>query len=171
MNTPNASMPASRKKHPVGGFDLAKDRGAKAKQLAAAILEVLAGARTPTEAAQALELSVPRYYQLEAQALRGLLAACEPRPKGRVRTVKNEVETLTKENQRLQRELTRHQTLHRVAQRAVGLAPPTPTPLTKAGKKPRKRRVARALSVAQRLQEETIPTMGTPTTPASPAAN
>lgn len=174
MNAPNATMPAARKKHPVGGANLAHDRGVKAKQLAAAILEVLAGARTPTEAATALELSVPRYYQLEAQALRGLLAACEPRPKGRVRTVQNELETLQKENQRLQRELTRHQTLHRVAQRAVGLAPPTPTPSAKAGKKagkkPRKRRVARALSVAQRLKEEPIPTTGTPTTPASPEA-
>ena len=170
MNAPHAALPAARRKHQVGGANLAHDRGVKAKQLAAAILEVLAGARTPTEAATALELSVPRYYQLEAQALRGLLAACEPRPKGRVRTVKNELETLLKENQRLQRELTRHQTLHRVAQRAVGLAPPAPTPSTKAGKKPRKRRVARALSVAQRLKEETIPTTGAPTTPAGPEA-
>ncbi len=163
MSTEDVLNVKRRRRHQVGGFDLAKDRGAKARQLAAAILEVLAGARTPTEAATALELSVPRYYQLEAQALRGLLVACEPKPKGRVRTVKNELETLQKENQRLQRELTRHQSLHRVAQRAVGLAPPTPTP-TKAGKKPRKRRVARALSVAQRLKEETIPTTGTSTT-------
>src|SRR6516164_10555021 len=100
-----------RRKHQVGGADLLKDRGVQAKQLAAAILEVLAGARTPTEAAAALNLSVPRYYQLETQALRGLLEACEPRPKGRVHKVKNEVETLRKENQRLQRELTRHQAL------------------------------------------------------------
>src|SRR5262245_4199403 len=88
-----------RKKHQVGGMDLGKDRGAQAKRLAAAILEVLAGARTPTEAAATLQLSVPRYYQLETQALRGLLEACEPRPRGRVRTVKNEVETLRQENQ------------------------------------------------------------------------
>src|SRR5471030_893730 len=114
------------KRHQVGGADLGKDRGTEAKRLAAAILEVLAGARTPTEAALALGLSVPRYYQVEAQALRGLLQACEPKPRGRVRTVETEVRTLSKENQRLQRELTRHQTLTRAAQRAVGLAPVAP---------------------------------------------
>ena len=163
MNIENVLSGKPRKRHPVGGMDLGKDRGQEAKQLAAAILEVLAGARTPTEAATALELSVPRYYQLEAQALRGLLAACEPKPKGRVRKATTEVETLRQENQRLQRDLTRHQTLARAAQRAVGLSPPASTPTSKAGKKPRKRRVARALSVAERLKQETTPTMGIPT--------
>src|SRR5471032_279041 len=153
------------KRHPVGGADLGKDRGMESKRMAAAILEVLAGARTPTEAALALGLSVPRYYQVETQALRGLLQACEPKPRGRVRSVETEVKTLSKENQRLQRELTRHQALARAAQRAVGLAPPAAV-VNKTGKKPRKRRVARALSVAKRLKEETIPTTGTPTTPA-----
>jgi hypothetical protein len=159
-----------RKKNLVGGTDLLKDRGAQARQLAATILEVLAGARTPTEAAQALELSVPRYYQLEAQALRGLLEACEPKPQGRVRTVQSEFATLHKEIQRLQRDLTRQQSLARVAQRAVGLSPPAPV-LNKAGKKPRKRRVARALSVAQRLKQDTPPTPGAPTNPAAATAS
>jgi hypothetical protein len=163
MNTDNTLNVKHRNRHPVGGVDLGKDRGQEARQLAAAILEVLAGARTPTEAATALNLSVPRYYQLEAQALRGLLAACEPRPKGRVRTVKSEVDALKKENQRLQRELTRHQTLHRAAQRTIGLSPPKPT-VPKNGKKPRKQRVARALSVAERLKQDTNPTMGIPMT-------
>ena len=45
----------------------------------------------------------------------------------------------------------------------------TPTPaVNKAGKKPRKRRVARALSVAERLKQEMVPTTGTPT--ASPSS-
>jgi len=153
---------AMRKRHPVGGADLGKDRGVAAKRLAAAILEVLAGARTPTEAATALGLSVPRYYQVEAQALRGLLEACEPKPRGRVRSIKTEVETLSRENQRLQRELSRHQALARAAQRAVGLSPPVFV-VSKNGKKPRKRRVARALSVAERLKES-LPPMATPTT-------
>jgi hypothetical protein len=157
------------KRHQVGGADLGKDRGMEAKRMAAAILEVLAGARTPTEAATALGLSVPRYYQVEAQALRGLLAACEPKPRGRVRTVETEVKTLHQENQRLQRELTRHQTLARAAQRAVGLSPPAPV-INKTGKKPRKRRVARALSVAERLKQETIPTTGTSPTSSSSEA-
>ena len=169
MSTDNVMNGKPRKHHPTGGVDLAKDRGVQAKQLAAAILEVLAGARTPTEAATALNLSVPRYYQLEAQALRGLLQACEPKPKGRVRLAKTEVETLRKENQRLQRELTRHQALARAAHRTIGLSPPT-AEANKNGKKPRRRRVARALSVAERLREEATPTMGTPTTPASSEA-
>ena len=167
MNAPNASN--GRKKHQVGGMDLGKDRGAQAKRLAAAILEVLAGARTPAEAAATLELSVPRYYQLEAQALRGLLEACEPRPKGRVRTVKTELESLRTENQRLQRELSRHQALARAAQRAVGLSPPTPI-VNKNGKKPRKRRVARALSVAERLKQDATATVASSTTAAGAAA-
>jgi len=148
-----------KRRHQVGGADLGKDRGVEAKRLAAAILEVLAGARTPTEAATALGLSVPRYYQVETQALRGLLQACEPKPRGRVRSVETEVKTLSKENQRLQRELTRHQALARAAQRAVGLSPPAPV-INKTGKKPRKRRVARALSVAERLKQETAPVTG-----------
>lgn len=160
MNTVDKPM---RQRHQVGGMDLGKDRGEAAKRLAAAILEVLAGARTPTEAATALGLSVPRYYQVEAQALRGLLAACEPKPRGRVRSAETEVKTLSQENQRLQRELTRHQTLARAAQRAMGLSPPAAV-VNKAGKKPRKRRVARALSVAERLTQETILTTGNPTT-------
>lgn len=164
MNTEKVLNGKPRKRHPVGGMDLGKERGAQAKQLAAAILEVLAGARTPTEAATALDLSVPRYYQLEAQALRGLLEACEPRPKGRVRKEKTEVETLTTENRRLQRELTRHQALARAAQRTIGLPPPTPV-VRKTGKKPRKRRVARALSVAERLKHDVNPTNGTALTP------
>jgi hypothetical protein len=157
------------KRHQVGGAELGKDRGVEAKRLAAAILEVLAGARTPTEAATALSMSVPRYYQVEAQALRGLLQACEPKPRGRVRSVETEAKTLAKENQRLQRELTRHQSLARAAQRAVGLSPPAPV-VNKSGKKPRKRRVVRALNVAERLKEDTIPTAGTPTTSPSSEA-
>ena len=42
--------------------NLGEGASAEAKRVAAAILEVLAGARTPTEAAQALGLSLPRYY-------------------------------------------------------------------------------------------------------------
>ncbi len=54
----------------------------EAQRLAAAILEVLAGVRTPTDAAAALEISLPRYYLWEQRALAGLVAACEPRPVG-----------------------------------------------------------------------------------------
>ena len=57
-------------------------RSRDAKQRAAAILEVLAGGRTPTQAAQALGVSLGRYYLLEDNALAALVAACEPQPRG-----------------------------------------------------------------------------------------
>ena len=56
---------------------------ARRRRLAAVILDVLAGSRTPPQAAEALGVSLPRYYQLEARALGGLVAACESRPRGR----------------------------------------------------------------------------------------
>src|SRR5262245_6994852 len=57
----------------------------EARRLAAVILEVLAGGRTPTEAAQSLGISPPRYYALEQRALTGLVSACRRRQRGRVR--------------------------------------------------------------------------------------
>src|SRR5437016_8602295 len=67
-----------------GGAEFSREASRQARRVAAMVLEVLAGARTPTGAAQALEVSVPRCCQLETRGLRGLLAACEPIPKGRV---------------------------------------------------------------------------------------
>ena len=55
-----------------------------AQRVATAILEVLAGVRTPAEAAAAVSLSLPRYYLWEQRALEGLVRACEPRPVGQV---------------------------------------------------------------------------------------
>jgi hypothetical protein len=160
---------AARRPGGTGGPDLGQDASAHGKRLAAAILEVLAGVRSPAEAATALGLSVPRYYQLEAQGLRGLVSACEPRPKGRVRSPASEQAALRRDNQRLQRELTRQQALARAAQRAVGLTAP-PAPLAaKTGKKPRRRRVARALSVAARLQSAGPALAGTAPPPTPPA--
>jgi N-acetylmuramoyl-L-alanine amidase len=51
----------------------------QARRQAAAILEVLAGARTPADAARALGVSLPRYYLLEEKALAVELA---PGPNG-----------------------------------------------------------------------------------------
>jgi hypothetical protein len=140
----------------TGGSELGRDASREAKRLAAAILEVLAGVRTPPDAARTMEMSLPRYYVLEQRALQGLLSACEAKPKGRVRSPASEVTALRRDNDRLQRELARQQTLVRAAQRTVGLSPPTPPP-PKPGKKPRRRRpVARALNVAQRLRQEEV---------------
>jgi hypothetical protein len=84
MNVCEASIPTRRRRQrTTGGVSLGQDSSREAKRLAAAILEVLAGGRTPTQGAQALAVSLPRYYQVEARGLRGLLAACEPKPRGR----------------------------------------------------------------------------------------
>src|SRR5688572_31403059 len=121
----------------------------QAKVVAAAILDVLAGGRTPLQAAESLGISQPRYYALEVRALDGLVKACEPRPKGRVREPRKEVEGLRREVERLKRELDRRQALIRAAHRTVGLAPPPP----KVDKRRRKRRPAvRALKAAAVLR-------------------
>ena len=135
------------------GDGLGERADASVKRQAAAILEVLAGARTPTEAATALAVSLPRYYQLESRALAGLVAACVPKPKGRVKSPVSEVAGLQQQNERLQQEVTRQRTLVRAAQRTVGLPPPAPLPAKSAGKK-RRRATARALGVARRLHAD-----------------
>jgi hypothetical protein len=147
-----ATTRSLRQARTIGGADLGQDRSREAKRLAAAVLEVLAGARTPTEAATALGLSLPRYYQVESRALAGLLSACEPKPKGRAANPATEAARLRQENLRLQHEVTRQQSLARTVQRTVGWMPPPAPAKTTNNKKPRKRRTARALSIAARLQ-------------------
>jgi hypothetical protein len=143
-----------RQARTTGGVDLGKDSDRDSRRVAAAILEVLAGARTPTEAAAALAVSLPRFYQLESAALKGLLAACMPKARGRLPGPDKELTTLRRDNQRLLRDVTRQQALVRAAQRTVGLPPPPPRPVSKPGKKKRRQRTARALSVAARLQAQ-----------------
>src|SRR5438094_2955527 len=86
----------------------------EAKRLAAVVLDVLAGSRTPPQAAEALGVSLPRYYQLEARALGGLLAACESRPRGRRPDIEAELSGVRKELDRVKRELARAQSLVRL---------------------------------------------------------
>ena len=128
-----------------------------ARRLAAAILEVLAGVRTPTEAARQLAISLTRYYIDEGRALQGLVAACEPRPRGRVRTPETELVTLRRECAQLRRQCARQQALVRVTQRSVGLVPaaaPAAKPDRAGAKKRRHRKpTARALKAAAVLQE------------------
>jgi hypothetical protein len=144
-----------RRHHAPGGVSLGKENSREAQRLAAAILEVLAGVRTPGQAAEALGVSLPRYYHLEGRALRGLLASCEARPPGRLRSPDKELATLQRQHQHLQRELSRQQTLVRLAQRTVGLTPPpVPAPAAKGSKKRRRRPVVRALAAATHLQQQ-----------------
>src|SRR5438132_8470602 len=101
VTTTPAPRPVRGAGEGVGGAGLGQDASRDARRVAAAVLEVLAGARTPTEAAAALALSLPRYYQIETQALRGLVSACEPKPRGRQASPTRELAVLQKENERL----------------------------------------------------------------------
>jgi hypothetical protein len=124
--------------------------GKEARQQAAAILEVLAGVRTPAQAAAALAVSLVRYYQMEARALRGLVAACAPAPRGPRPSAATQVSALTQECERLRRELARQQALVRLTQRHLGLPAPAAAPV--AGKTSRRRKTVRALTAAARLR-------------------
>lgn len=99
------------------------DGSRDAKRLAALVLEVLAGARTPGDAAGALGVSIGCYYNAETRAIAGLVAACEPLSSAQRRSSEVELATLKKENERLQRDAARHLALARVAQRTIGVSP------------------------------------------------
>ena len=149
-----ASNGSSRNKHRLRGGT------GQANRIAVAILEVLAGLRTPAEAAQSLQISVPRYYVLETRALEGLVAACEPKPLGKQPTPETRIAALEKELQQARHQCARQQALVRAAQRTVGLTLPAArsgkqkTEPAKAGRKRRRRRpTVRALRAAQTLRE------------------
>ena len=133
----------------------------EAKAIAAAILDVLAGGRTPQQAAESLGVSQPRYYALEARGLDGLVRACSPAPKGRRPEPAKEADTLRKEVERLKRELDRRQALVRSLQRTAGLAAPAKpaTPLRR-----KRRPTVRALKAAAVLRSATLSTEPAPTT-------
>jgi hypothetical protein len=144
--------------------------GQAARQLAAAILEVLAGMQTPSGAARGLGLSLARYYQLEGRALAGLVAACESRRRGRQSG--NELTELRRECERLRRECARQQALVRATRRTVGLAEPlAPSAPAPGGRVRRRRRpVARALRVVAELRANpaTAPPGPSPSAPSEP---
>ena len=129
----------------------------EARRLSAVILEVMAGLRTPTEAAGTLGVSPPRYYALETRALQGLVNALEPREKGRTASPEVRAKRFEQENARLSRECVRYQALARAAQRTAGVfvtSPETQRKKTAAGKKRVKKPTVRALRVAKVLQSE-----------------
>ena len=131
--------------------------GRVASQVAACVLEVLAGVRTPAEAAGELGVSLPRYYQLEQRALQGLVQGCEPPPRGRVASPEGELARLRRDHERLTRECQRQQALVRLARQAAGLAKPASKPGKGAeagGKKRRPRRSARGHEAARRLRHQ-----------------
>ena len=137
----------------------------KARRTAAAILEVLGGMRTPSEAAGALSVSVPRYYALEQRAVASLVVGCEPHLRGPVKSPQQQIAELEREAQRLRQQCDRQRALARAVQRTVGLpmaAGSLPTGKDKAnrptlsptGKKRRMRQATvRALKAAQTLRD------------------
>ncbi len=175
--SPTASDNSSAVRRPRGSYrrQLTADRpaaptaGVEAKRIAAVILEVLAGVRTPTGAATELGIHLPRYYVWEQRALEGLVAACEPRPLGRVASVDRRLASLERELAVTRRDLARHQALARTAQRALGLKPPTEAhspaavrgkaqgksqePPAAARSRRRRRPTARALRAARLLRD------------------
>jgi hypothetical protein len=136
-----------------------------ARQRAAAILDVLAGERTPAQAAASIGLSLARYFAVESQALSGLVKACEPRPKGYRKPLEKQMAQLRKDLQRTQRERDRLQALLRTTQRAVALGAPPAAPRKKHA---RKRPMVRALRAAAVLRS--APTQAAPPQEVTPAA-
>jgi hypothetical protein len=128
----------------------------EAQRLAATILEVLAGMRSPPEASQALAISLPRYYQLEARALEGLVAALAPRPKGKQPTLENRVKVLEKELAAAHRQCARQEALVRVTQRTLGFSLAAPaksaSPARDANGRQKRRPTIRALKAARAFE-------------------
>ena len=133
----------------------------EASRMAVVILEVLAGVRSPQDAANTLGITSPRYYQLETRALNGLVAALKPRPKGKQPSLEGRINQLQRTLDAARRETARQQALVRVTQRSLGIKPP-PTGDSKASEKDkggrRKRRpTVRALKVARTLADQSPP--------------
>lgn len=142
------------KKRPYAAGPQVDGGSSDARRTAAAILDVLGGVRTPSDAAVAVGVSLPRYYALESRAIEGLVKACEARPKGRVASPDKELHVLRREVEQLRRECERKQALVRAAQRTVGLALPEP----KGAKGKRRRKpVVRALKAAEVLRSDPTP--------------
>lgn len=125
--------------------------------MAALVLESWSGARGPLEAARAMGVALVRYYQLEARALQAVIAALEPRGRGRQVSAEGLRKREEERARRLERELRRYQALYRSAARALGLAPSGAEPADKKSPVKRRRRMARGERVAKILVRQTSP--------------
>jgi len=146
----STSKPAARSAAPAAATP------SEAQRLAATILEVLAGIGTPLDAAQMLSVSLPRYYQLEARALEGLVAALGPRPKGKRQSLENRIKLLEKQLDSAHRQCARQQALVRVTQRTLGVTlaskPKSIGPERGPDGRKKRRPTVRALKAARTLQ-------------------
>lgn len=146
-NVSAVSPQAKRKRAPI------KDPGGspEARRIAAVILENWAGVRAPPQAASALGVSLPRYYQLEQRAVGALVAACEPRPRGPGPNLQRQTRSLERQLATSRRDCARLQALLRTSQRTIGLPAVEPPAKPAPGKRRPKRPTVRALKLAQSL--------------------
>jgi hypothetical protein len=154
-----ARSPKSRRRAPCP-----QPGSRQANKLAVIVLDVLAGVRLPAQAAQEAGISQQSYYHLEQRVLDAIVRACEPRPRGKVRSPQRQIEELQRQIGRLEQECARQQALVRAAHRTIGLSAPVTKPAAKSaakptnsksdgGKRKRSRRpTVRALKAAQMLR-------------------
>ena len=147
-----------------------------ARRQAAIVLETLGGLRSAPEAADAMDVPIARYYVLERRAVQAVVTAMEPRPRGRQRTLRAELEHAKAEIGRLEREVLRYQALHRAASRAIGVPPEEGSPTSGRRKKKAKtvrvrRRKSRAEKVLPKLADERADAVGPAETADSDASS
>jgi hypothetical protein len=163
-STPPAAKPGRKGSRGLMNIKLDKTTS-DARRHAAAVLEVLAGVRTPTDAAKALTLSLPAYYKLESRALRGLVVGCGPAPRGPTPSPEVEAARLRRQCHRLQQDVQRYQALARAAQRAAGLptvpVAPTTDPKGRHKRKPTVRALKAVTSIRSVVPQEP-PTVAAP---------
>lgn len=143
-------------------LDLQSAPDPEANRRAAVVLEVLAGLRSPGDAAESLKISMAYYYVLEKKAIAGLVQACRAAPRGRVGpTPESQLAKLQRELEQCRNECQRQAALVRAAERSLGV-PAVPRkkpsqPADKNGKVGRQRRKrkpsVRALQAAERLRK------------------
>jgi len=136
----------------------------EAKRLAAVILEVMSGVRGAQEGAEVLGISPMRYYALEDRALQGMIAALEPRLKGRrAKSPEDTLKLVEKERERLKREVGRQQTLLRMVRKSMHLQDPKwgGGAGAKAGGKKARKPTRRVEKLIERLQPVAEPTVAT----------
>lgn len=122
----------------------------RATKLTVGILQTLSGIKATSEVCADLGISMGRYYQLESQALQGMILALEPKKRGKQATPRSTIESLEREKRRLAREVRRYQSLLRASHR--GLAVPAPKGEKSAAKK-RARRGERGKTVLKTLMK------------------
>jgi hypothetical protein len=149
---PTAKIRKPRRTHLLEGDLALAEVTPESRRQAACVLEVLAGLRTPEQAALALGLTLQTYYNVETRALRGLIHGCTPTPPGRTMVLLKQVRGLETRCAELQKQLGRYQALLRNAQRSAGLITAPAQPAGKTPKGKRKRRpTVRALRCIELL--------------------